>query len=101
MKEVKKWLVLISDASEALRLNTVEAEFKKYIFLDVKVQTKYKRHRLYALLDSDAQENFIFQTIMLEEDIICEKTITYINEVENYSVTVYEYKFIKMHITDI
>ena len=38
---------------------------------------------------------------MLEEDIIYEKIITYVNEVEDYSVTVYEYKFIKMYITDI
>ena len=38
---------------------------------------------------------------MLEEDIICKKTITYINEVEGHSVTVYEYEFIKIYITDI
>ena len=38
---------------------------------------------------------------MLEEDIICKKTITYVNEIEDYSVTVYEYKSVKMYITDI
>ena len=38
---------------------------------------------------------------MLEEDIICKKTITHINEVGGYSVTVYKYKFIKTHMTDI
>ena len=53
MKEVKKWLVLISDVSEALKLSAVKTESEKYIFLDVEVQTKYKRYRLYTLLDSD------------------------------------------------
>ena len=38
---------------------------------------------------------------MLEEDITYKKTMTYVNEIEDYSVAVYEYKFIKMHITDI
>ena len=101
MKEVKKQLILILDVSEALELSAVKTESEKHIFLDVKVQTKYKRYRLYTLLDSDVQENFIFQTIMLEEDITYKKTITYINEIEDYSVTVYKYEFIKMYVTDI
>ena len=37
---------------------------------------------------------------MLEEDITCKKTIICINEVEDYSVTVYEYEFIEMYVTD-
>ena len=84
-----------------MKLSAVKTKSEEYIFLEVKVQTKYKRHRLYALLDSNAQENFIFQAIVLEEDIIYKKTITYVNEIEDYSVAVYEYKFIKMHMTDI
>ena len=27
--------------------------------------------------------------------------MTYVNEVEDYSVTVYKYKFVKMYVTDI
>ena len=38
---------------------------------------------------------------MLEENIIFEKTIIYVNEVEDYSVAVYEYESVKMYITDI
>ena len=41
--------------------------------------------------------NFLY----VEEDIIYEKTITYINKIEDYSVTVYEYEFIKIYMTDI
>ena len=101
MKEVKKQLVLILDVSEALKLSTVKTEFKEYIFLDVKVQTKCKKYRLHALLDFSVQKNFISQAIMLEENIIYKKTTTYINEVEDHSVIVYKYRSIKMHITDI
>ena len=100
MKEVKKWLVLILDISEALRFSTVKTESEKYIFLEIKVQTKYERCRLYTLLNSDIQENFISQAIMLEEDIIYKKIITCVNEVENYSIAVYKYEFIKMYVTD-
>ena len=84
-----------------MKFSAVKTESEEYIFLDVKVQTKCKKHRLYALLDSDAQENFIFQAIILEEDIICKKTTTCINEVGGHFVTVYEYEFIKMYVTDI
>ena len=84
-----------------MRLNIIKTEFKEYIFLNIKVQIKYKKCRLHTLLDSDIQRNFIFRIIILEEDIIYEKIITHINEVEDYSVIIYEYKFIKMHITDI
>ena len=38
---------------------------------------------------------------MLEEDIIYKKTIIYINEIEDYSITVYKYKSVKIYITDI
>ena len=38
---------------------------------------------------------------MLEENIIYKKTITYINEIEDYSMTVYEYESVKMYVTDI
>ena len=37
---------------------------------------------------------------MLEEDIICEKTIIYVNEIEGYSVTVYKYESVEMYITN-
>ena len=100
MEGVKKRLVLISGASEALGLSAVEAESEEHIFLDVKVQTKRGKRRLHALLDSGAQGNFISQAIVLEEDITCEKTATCVNGVGGHSVAVYGYVSVETHVTD-
>jgi Aspartyl protease len=66
----------------------------------VEIQTPRGKRTLRALLDSGAQGNFIFQAVILEKGISCEKTATRVNGVGGHTVAVHGRGRIVTHTTD-
>jgi len=67
----------------------VVSKSEECIFLDVEIQISQGKRVLRALLDSEAQGNFISQAIVLEEGVALQKSVTRVSGVGGHLVTVH------------
>jgi hypothetical protein len=76
-------------ASVALGADSEDARLTQYMVIDVELRSQHDTRRLYALLDSGAQANFLSQKVAVEEDFRADSTSIGAMAVDGRSILVY------------